>query len=244
MTAQSIAALAAAALTGAATALALAGEPAVAAAPSSTAGSAQVLQQQFVQVVERVAPSVVLIETARGLGSGVVFDAQGDIVTNDHVVAGGNTFSVTVRNGTRYPARLVGRFAPADLAVLHIDATGLQPAAFADSTDVAVGELALAIGNPLGLQSSVTQGIVSALGRAVKEDNGIVLRDVIQTSAAINHGNSGGALVDLDGRVIGIPTLTALDHQLTGGRAPGIGFAVPSNVVRVIATRLAGTRTH
>jgi putative serine protease PepD len=122
--------------------------------------------------------------------------------------------------------------------VLHIDATGLHPAGFADSSQLEVGDVALAIGNPLGLQSSVTEGIVSALGRTVNEDNGVALPDVIQTSAPINPGNSGGALVDLQGQVIGIPTLAATDPQLGGGAAAGIGFAIPSNTVRDIAAQL------
>jgi S1-C subfamily serine protease len=121
----------------------------------------------------------------------------------------------------------VGSFAADDVAVLHITATGLTPASFA-----------LAIGNPLGLQSSVTEGIVSALGRTVNEDNGVALPNVVQTSAAINPGNSGGALVNLQGQIIGIPTLAATDPQLGGGAAPGIGFAIPSNIVRNIATQL------
>jgi putative serine protease PepD len=100
--------------------------------------------------------------------------------------------------------------------------------------------VALAIGNPLGLQSSVTEGIVSALGRTVNEDNGVALPNVIQTSAAINPGNSGGALVNLQGQVIGIPTLAATDPELGGATAPGIGFAIPSNTVRDIATQLIG----
>jgi putative serine protease PepD len=213
--------------------------------PTSTALSTSVeaLQQQFVRVVEQVGPSVVLIQTSRGLGSGVVLDAKGDIVTNNHVVAGSNDFQVTLASGKQYTARLVGSFPPDDLAVLRIDATGLKPATFADSTSVAVGDLALAIGNPLGLQSSVSEGIVSARGRTVNEDNGVALPNVIQTSAAINPGNSGGALVNLDGEVIGIPTLAALDPQLGGGQASGIGFAIPSNIVRNIATQLAGTGT-
>jgi putative serine protease PepD len=124
--------------------------------------------------------------------------------------------------------------------VLHIDASGLRPAGFADSSRLQVGDVALAIGNPLGLQSSVTEGIVSALGRTVSEDNGVALPNVIQTSAAINPGNSGGALVDLQGQVIGIPTLAATDPELGGSAAPGIGFAIPSNTVRDIATQLIG----
>jgi putative serine protease PepD len=207
--------------------------PAVAASPSALA-----LQQQFVQVVKQVGPSVVLIRTSQGLGSGVVFDATGNVVTNAHVVEGAGGFQVTLANGRQYPARLVGSFAADDLAVLHIDAGGLRPAGFADSSALAVGDVALAIGNPLGLQSSVTEGIVSALGRTVNEDNGVALPNVIQTSAPINPGNSGGALVDLQGQVIGIPTLAATDPQLGGGAAAGIGFAIPSNTVRDVATQL------
>ena len=207
--------------------------PAVAAKPSAVA-----LQQQFVQVVKQVGPSVVLIQTSQGLGSGIVFDAHGNVVTNDHVVEGASSFQVTLANGKQYPARLVGSFPTDDLAVLHIDATGLHPAGFADSSQLEVGDVALAIGNPLGLQSSVTEGIVSALGRTVNEDNGVALPDVIQTSTPINPGNSGGALVDLQGQVIGIPTLAATDPQLGGGAAAGIGFAIPSNTVRNIAAQL------
>jgi putative serine protease PepD len=133
---------------------------------------------------------------------------------------------------------VVGTFPPDDLAVLHINASGLTPAAFADSSKLSVGDLTLALGNPLGLQSSVTEGIVSALGRTVDEGNGVALPNAIQTSAAINPGNSGGALVNLSGQVIGIPTLTATDPQLGGGQAPGIGFAIPSNTVRDIATQI------
>jgi putative serine protease PepD len=202
--------------------------------------SALALQQQFVQVVKQVGPSVVLIQTDQGLGSGIVFDAKGDVVTNNHVVDNAGGFQVTLANGRQHTARLVGTFPADDLAVLHIDADGLQPAAFADSSSLQVGDVTLAIGNPLGLQSSVTEGIVSALGRTVNEDNGVALPNVIQTSAAINPGNSGGALVNLQGQVIGIPTLAATDPQLGGSAAPGIGFAIPSNTVRDIAAQLIG----
>jgi putative serine protease PepD len=206
--------------------------PPVAASPSALA-----LQQQFIQVVKRVGPSVVLIQTSQGLGSGIAFDATGNIVTNAHVVEGARSFRVALADGKQYPARLVGSFPADDLAVLHVDAGGLHPASFADSSKLQVGDVALAIGNPLGLQSSVTEGIVSALGRTVNEDNGVALPNVIQTSAPINPGNSGGALVDLQGDVIGIPTLAASDPQL-GGAAAGIGFAIPGNTVRDIATQL------
>jgi putative serine protease PepD len=207
------------------------------------AASAQSVEDQFTQVVKNVGPSVVLIQTSQGLGSGIVFDTKGDIVTNNHVVAGGGHVQVTLATGKQYPAQLVGTFAPDDLAVLHINAPNLSAATFADSKGLLVGDLVLAIGNPLGLQSSVTEGIVSALGRTVNEDNGVALPNVIQTSAAINPGNSGGALVNLQGQVVGIPTLAATDPQLGGGAAPGIGFAVNSNMVNNIATQLISTGT-
>jgi putative serine protease PepD len=200
--------------------------------------AAQSIEGQFVQVVKDIGPSVVLIQTDDGLGSGIVFDRDGHIVTNNHVVTGSDTFQVTLATGKRYPARVVGSFAPDDLAVLKINAPDVQAATFADSSKLSVGDIVLAIGNPLGLKSSVTEGIVSALGRTVSEDNGVTLPNAIQTSAEINPGNSGGALVDLAGEVVGIPTLAATDPQLGGGAAPGIGFAIPGNTVRDIATQL------
>jgi S1-C subfamily serine protease len=122
--------------------------------------------------------------------------------------------------------------------VLKVSGGNLKPATFADSSKLAVGDLAIAIGNPLGLRSSVTEGIVSAFREAVPEGPAVTLPSVIQTSAAINPGNSGGALVDIEGGVIGIPTLAALDPQLGGSAAPGIGFALPSNLVKDIAGQI------
>ncbi len=208
--------------------------------PTSLAIASSVsLQQAFVDVVKHVEPKVVQIETSSGLGSGIVFDDNGDIITNNHVVGSARTFRVTLDNGKQYPGTLVGTFPPDDLAMIHIGASGLHPATFADSTKVQVGEIVLAIGNPLGLQSSVTEGIVSAVGRTVSEgQTGAILPDVIQTSAAINPGNSGGALVDLTGQVVGIPTLAALDPQLGGGSAPGIGFAISSSVAHDIGAQI------
>ena len=195
------------------------------------------LQSAFVKVVQSVSPSVVQIEDQRGLGSGIVLDAAGDIVTNNHVVSGATSFTVTTSSGRRYRSRLVGAFPPDDLAVIKASGAHLAPASFADSSKLHVGDLAIAIGNPLGLRSSVTQGIVSAFRQAVQEEGGVTLPSVIQTSAAINPGNSGGALVDIQGRVIGIPTLAATDPQL-GGSAPGIGFAIPSNLVKDVAGQI------
>ena len=199
---------------------------------------AEALQQEFVGIVEKVGASVVVIQTDRGLGSGIVFDDKGHVVTNAHVVEGASTVSLVTADGHRLGAKVLGSFTPDDLAV--VTASGgdnLEPAAFGDSSKLAVGDIVLAIGNPLGLQSSVTEGIVSALNRTVTESGGAALPGVIQTSAPINPGNSGGALVNLDGEVIGIPTLAATDPQL-GGSAPGIGFAIPSNMASNIAKQL------
>jgi S1-C subfamily serine protease len=208
---------------------------------SSTVGSDTVagvaLQRSFVNVVHSVSPSVVQIEDQKGLGSGIVFDSRGDIVTNNHVVAGGTSYTVTTSTGKRYPAKVVGTFPPDDIAVIRISGAGLKPATFADSSTLKVGDLAIAIGNPLGLQSSVTNGIVGAFRQAMPESNNVTLPSVIQTSAEINPGNSGGALVDIQGQVIGIPTLAATDPEL-GGSAPGIGFALPSNLVKDIAGQI------
>jgi S1-C subfamily serine protease len=201
------------------------------------AAAALAFQRAITAVVHELSPSVVQIQNPQGLGSGVVFDSSGDIVTNNHVVAGGGPYTVTA-GAHSYGASLVGRFAPDDLAVVRVSGTHLTPAAFANSRGLDVGDFAIAIGNPLGLKSSVTDGIVSAFRQGVSEGNGVALPSMIQTSAAINPGNSGGALADLQGRVIGIPTLAATDPELGGTAAPGIGFAIPSNLVKDIATQI------
>jgi putative serine protease PepD len=204
----------------------------------ASADEASSLQQRFVSIVKTVSPEVVQIRTAVALGSGVVFDARGDVVTNAHVVGNATRFVVTLASGDTHPATLVGRDAAMDLAVIRITGARPRPATFANSAQVEVGDLTLAIGNPLGLRSSVTEGIVSAVGRSVPETDTVTLSSVIQTSAAINPGNSGGALVNLSGQVIGIPTLAAVDPEM-GAEAPGIGFAIDSNTVRRTAIRLA-----
>jgi S1-C subfamily serine protease len=212
---------------------------ATATATAGTTGGAAALQQDFVTVVNKVRPSVVEISTGAGLGSGVVLDTQGDIVTNYHVVGNSKSFQVTFFDGQTVPAALVGTFQPDDLAVIKVSrGKGVNPASFADSTKLQIGDICMAIGNPLGLSSSVTEGIVSFNGRTVPEGNGVVLPDTVQTSASINPGNSGGALVDINGQVIGIPTLAATDPQLGGSAAPGIGFAIPSNTAKLIAGQI------
>jgi len=208
---------------------------------SATQNVALRLQRTFEEVVKNVSPAVVQIETDHGLGSGEVFDSDGDVVTNNHVVEGATKVAVTLADGTSHPAKILGTFPAGDIAVVKItDTSGLDltVARFADSSKVEVGEMVLAIGNPLGLRSSVTNGIVSALHRTVSEGNGAALPDTIQTSAAINPGNSGGALVDMTGGVIGIPTLAATDPQLGGGAAPGIGFAIPSSTAADLAQQI------
>lgn len=192
----------------------------------------------YVSVVEAVSPSIVLIQTAAGLGSGIVYDGSGDIVTNAHVVGDATQFTVTSSNGKQYQGTLVGSYPPSDLAVIKAgNPTGLHPAQFGDSSHLQVGQVVLAMGNPLGFQSSVTEGIVSGLGRTVTEPDGAVLTDVVQTSAAINPGNSGGGLISLQNQVVGMPTLAAVDPQV-GSAAPGIGFALSSNTVQEFAGQI------
>ncbi|MET7299696.1 trypsin-like peptidase domain-containing protein [Embleya sp. NPDC005575] len=204
------------------------------------------LQTQYQQVVRNVLPSVVQITTQSGLGSGVVYDDKGNIVTNAHVVGQATTFEVTLPNASKpITAKLVAAFAPDDLAVIRLDSppADLKPARFADSSKLQVGQITMAMGNPLGLDSSVTEGIVSAIGRTVSEpqtsgSSGATISSAIQTSAAINPGNSGGALVDLESQVIGIPTLAATDPETDGGAASGIGFAIPANTVKSITDQI------
>jgi S1-C subfamily serine protease len=209
----------------------------------ATGGSAEQLQAQYVQVVQAVLPSIVQITTDLGEGSGVVYDDKGDIVTNAHVVAGAKRFDVTQASGGKaLKGTLVGAFNADDLAVIRVDGSSLRAAQFGDSAALKVGQIVMAMGNPLGLRGSVTQGIVSALGRTItsKQEGpfpGATIADSIQTSAAINPGNSGGALVTLTGEVIGIPSSSAADPQL-GGAAQGIGFAIPSRTVKRIAPQL------
>jgi S1-C subfamily serine protease len=201
-------------------------------------------ESAFVAAIARVLPSVVEIRTRSGLGSGVVLDARGDILTNAHVVGDGTDGLQVLLSASAapVPASLVGVYRPDDLAVIKVSGVpGLRPAVFGDSAKLVAGDVVLAIGNPLGLNSSVTEGIVSAVGRTVSEpaghgSPGATLPDTIQTSAAINPGNSGGALATLDGEVVGIPTLAATGQA--GGAVPGIGFAISSNIALSIASQL------
>lgn len=202
------------------------------------------LEQDFVRVVNQSLPSIAEITSENGIGSGVVFDDKGNIVTNAHVVGRSTNFQVRLSTGTQtFPATLVGSFPPDDLAVIRVQgAPALKPAKFGRSSALEVGDIVMAMGNPFGLDATVTNGIVSALGRTVEEpptqtSPGTVLRQAIQTSAPINPGNSGGALVNLNSEVIGIPTLVAVNPE-SGGSAPGIGFAIPSDIATDLARQI------
>ncbi|MFI9758289.1 S1C family serine protease [Streptomyces sp. NPDC051963] len=204
------------------------------------------LQDDYTKVIKDVLPSVVQIQATSDLGSGVVYDGQGHIVTNAHVVGDEKTFRVTTANSEDVlTATLVYAYPQQDLAVIKLDDVpdGLKAAKFGDSSKVEVGQIVLAMGSPLGLSSSVTQGIVSATGRTVSEGRtgggtGATIANMVQTSAAINPGNSGGALVNLDSQVIGIPTLAATDPNVGDSAAPGIGFAIPASMVKTIADQI------
>ncbi|HWJ03967.1 MAG TPA: trypsin-like peptidase domain-containing protein [Verrucomicrobiae bacterium] len=194
-----------------------------------------------VSIADRLGPAVVGVvnkvdasgsqmfgASGGGTGSGVIFDAKGYIVTNNHVVAGANQLEVVLADGRRVAAKLVGTDARTDLAVIKIEADKLTVANFGDSDKLRVGELAVAIGNPLGedYYGSVTAGIISATQRTIQVDSTQYI-DLLQTDAAINPGNSGGALINGQGEVIGINSV-----KIGGTKVEGMGFAIPSNTVQ------------
>jgi putative serine protease PepD len=169
-------------------------------------------------------------------GSGFVYDKEGHVVTNEHVVDGAESVSVKFWNGKTYEARVVGTDPSTDLAVLEVDAPAseLFPLSLGDSSKLAVGDSVVAIGSPFGLEQTVTTGIVSALHRQITSQNGFAIDDSIQTDAAINHGNSGGPLLNAQGKVIGV---NAQIESESGGN-DGVGFAIPSNTIRSIVSQL------
>lgn len=194
-----------------------------------------------ISVVETVGTSVVSISVGKrgssqgiepvGAGSGTVIAPDGYILTNDHVVHGAKRLMVTFTDGTSVPASLVGTDPATDLAVIRADASNLQWAMLGDSTSLRVGQLVIAIGNPFGFQSTVSTGVVSALGRALRSREGRLIEDIIQHTAPLNPGNSGGPLVDSSGRIVG--TNTAIIAM-----AQGIGFAVPVHTARWVVSQI------
>jgi S1-C subfamily serine protease len=194
-------------------------------------------------IYEDASKAVVELAASSGLGSqsgaqgsGFVYDNDGHVVTNQHVVAGASRVSVSFWNGAERSATVVGTDPSTDLAVLHVDASRslLEPLRLASSSTVRVGDPVLALGSPFGLEGTITSGIVSALHRQMTAPNTYIITDTIQTDAAINHGNSGGPLLDRHGRVIGV---NAQIESESGG-SDGVGFAIPSNTVRSIADQL------
>jgi len=170
-----------------------------------------------------------------GTGSGFIYDDEGHIVTNYHVVENAEELSVTLADGKTYPAESVGVDPSTDLAVLRIDVDELpRPAPLGESDNLRVGQFVVAIGNPFGLERTLTVGVISSLGRVIESPDGRFIGEVIQTDAAINRGNSGGPLLDLEGRVIGV------NSQIVSpsGANAGIGFSVPVNAVRRVVPEL------
>ena len=217
----------------------------LAALPAAPGGVAPDARSRAVRdVYAKASPSVVFVRSREGSGvasgTGFVVDADGTIVTNAHVVAGSSNVQVRFEdNGDGVDAEVLGTDASSDIAVLRVDPSdtgGVKPLTLANSDSVRVGDLAIAIGYPLGLDRTATAGIVSGLGRAIKAPNGFSIDKVIQTDAPINPGNSGGPLLDAAGRVIGINSQIATTGG--GGGSVGIGFAVPSNTVRQVVPRL------
>jgi len=207
-------------------------------------------ERNTIEVVKKTKNSVVFVTNIQvvrnfdfseeavpqGSGSGFIWDDKGHIVTNYHVVEGGDLFRVTLPNQEERQARLVGKEPNKDIAVLAIsgDLSGLYPAKAGSSNDLQVGQKVIAIGNPFGFDHTVTQGIVSALGRSILGVGGVSIRDMIQTDASINPGNSGGPLLDSSGALIGMNTMIVS----RSGTSSGVGFAVPVDTIKKIVPQI------
>lgn len=189
----------------------------------------------FQSIYERVGDSVVYIQKGNSQGSGFVYREDGYLVTNEHVVSGQESVQVTFTDGETLNAEVIGTDPYTDLAVLKVDREGLRPLEFSPTGNVSVGQRAIAIGNPFGLESSMTTGIISQKGRSITVEGGFSIRNVIQTDASINPGNSGGPLLNREGEVVGVNTAI----ETNTGTFSGVGFAIPSDTVqRVVPTMI------
>jgi len=216
--------------------------------PPEMLAAADVEEQLVINVYERVSPAVVFITSRilrfsffgpvpeEGTGSGFIYDKEGHIVTNYHVIEGAQDVEVTLADGTTVPAEIIGTDPYNDLAVLKVDvpAHKLQPVELGSSANLRVGQRAIAIGNPFGLDRTLTTGVISSLGRVIEREGEPALGEMIQTDAAINPGNSGGPLLDSQGRVIGVNTAI----KSPSGGSVGIGFAVPVDTVKRVVPEL------
>jgi S1-C subfamily serine protease len=192
------------------------------------------------KAVEKLNPSVVHIEVrhsgnygygAAGSGSGFIFDTNGHILTNSHVVNGANEIYVTLYDGEKYSAQMIGQDPETDIAILKIEGKNLRAAKMADSEKLSPGQIAIAIGSPFGFQYTVTAGVVSAIGRTLRSSAGNLMDNIIQTDASLNPGNSGGPLVNSKGEVIGVNTATIADAQ-------GLCFAIPINTAKFVIEQI------
>ena len=209
---------------------------------TATTSGGTSLQAQQEAAIAKIEPAVVELEvtTAQGgqIGSGVIIDAQGDIVTNNHVVSGAQSITVVLSNGSTEQGQLIGTSASNDLAVVRIAPyANMVVAQFGDSSKLVVGQDVIAVGNPLGITETATEGIVSALNRSIPESSGVTISNAIQTSAAVNPGNSGGALINLQGQLIGI-TFASAENTETNTAADGVNFAIPSNLVQTVVQQI------
>jgi S1-C subfamily serine protease len=212
-----------------------------AAAPAASAPQVDVEEQRFIDVYARVSPAVVCVtadqQFGECIGSGFIIDTEGHVVTNNHVATATDNLLVTLADEHSVPATVVGTDPGSDLAVLKIDAPAeeLTVAELGESASLKVGQRAIAIGNPFGLERTMTTGIISSLGRTLaRTDSNFQIAEVIQTDAAINPGNSGGPLLDTQGKVIGINSAIFS----TSGTSSGVGFAIPVDIIKRVAPEL------
>ena len=222
------------------------GRNGLAPAPIDDTEALDAYSRAVVGAAERIGPAVVSVGVSRaapeqlrrrgvpevgGAGSGVIVAPDGYVLTNSHVVRKADKIEARFEDGSSFPASLIGTDVHSDLALLRLSESGLPSAELGDSANLRVGQLALAVGNPLGFQATVTAGVISALGRTLRAQTGRLIENVIQTDAALNPGNSGGPLVDSSGRVIGINTAIIMGSQ-------GICFAIPVNTAKFVVSAL------